>query len=182
MSLDENTKGFMKEIIEFISLIRASEKERYELQKKFMEDTIKTIKDISESIKASSEYLRTSIEKLKETLSTGIDNIRKEISVDSIIEAKNALGETVDILQRETQLFEFKQTIHEIRSSLDNIQRKNLQQQTKNPQITANKKNIIEPEVIQKESPTEMVSELEEKKVVKKKKQVKKDEKFHIEF
>lgn len=158
----------MKEIVEFISLIRASEKERYELQKKFMEDTIKAIKDISESIKASNEYMRTSIEKLKETLSTGIDNIRKEVSVDSIIEAKNALGESIDILQRETQLFEFKQTIHEIRSSLENIQKQNLQAQPKNP-------NIIKHEVIQKE----MVSESEDEK---KKKPIKKEEKFHIEF
>ncbi len=182
MSLDENTKGFMKEIIEFISLIRASEKERYELQKKFMEDTIKAIRDISESIKASTEYMRTSIEKLKETLSTGINNIRKEMNLDSIIEAKKALGETIDILQRETQLFEFKQTIHEIRSSLENIQQKNLQKQSKNPQLTASENDFLENEKIQEESPIERVSDLEKEEHVKKKKDVKKDEKFHIEF
>ena len=179
MSLDETTKGFMKEIVEFISLIRASEKERYELQKKFMEDTIKSIKDISESIKANSEYLRTSVEKLKELLSTGIDNIRKEMNVDSIIEAKNALGETIDILQRETQLFEFKQTIHEIRSSLENIQQKNLKFQPINPHSNAKSA------VIQKSNiPIEEGSESEEAlaKNKKKKKSEKDEERFHIEF
>ncbi|MFX1451607.1 MAG: hypothetical protein ACFFCM_12230 [Promethearchaeota archaeon] len=180
MSLDETTKGFMKEIVEFISLIRASEKERYELQKKFMEDTIKSIKDISESIKANSEYLRTSVEKLKELLSTGIDNIRKEMNVDSIIEAKNALGETIDILQRETQLFEFKQTIHEIRSSLENIQQKNLKFQPKNPPSN-NESTMIQKTNIPIED-SSIESEEALAKIKKKKKPEKDDERFHIEF
>ena len=65
MSSDEAIKGFMKELVEFISLIRASEKERYQVQKTFMDETIHAIKDISESIKASAEYMRNSIEKMK---------------------------------------------------------------------------------------------------------------------
>ena len=56
----------MREVLEFISLLRASEKERYETQKKFMTDTIKTLKNISETIKNSSEFIRNNMEKMKE--------------------------------------------------------------------------------------------------------------------
>ena len=119
MGIDETTKGFMKELVEFISLIRASEKERYEVQKQFMDDTIAAMKDISESIKTTGEYIRTSMEKMKEILFSGISTIRKEMSVDTIVNAKKSLGEAIDILQRETQLHGFRQTMQEIRSSID---------------------------------------------------------------
>ena len=46
MKLSNELKPFMREVLEFISLLRASEKERYETQKKFMTDTIKTLKNI----------------------------------------------------------------------------------------------------------------------------------------
>lgn len=134
MDIDQDTKSFMKELVEFISLIRASEQERYELQKKFMEDTIGAIKEISETIKANDEYIRSNLEKMKEILTKGINNIRKEIGIDSIVQAKNVLGETVDILQKETQLTDFKQTLYEIRSTLEKLQQKDFYQKIKSQQ------------------------------------------------
>ncbi|MHA1378827.1 MAG: hypothetical protein ACTSRG_10635 [Candidatus Helarchaeota archaeon] len=195
--VDETTKGFMKELVEFISLIRASEKERYEVQKQFMDDTINTIKDISDSIKASGEYLRTNIEKLKETLTSGINTIRKEINVDTMIEAKNVLAETIDVLQKETQLHAFRQTMQDIRNSIEKIQEKKLSQSLKDL-ITASNPNLapkavspetqaksppeIKPEPPTKEEKPIQSNEQKEKKPKKSKEPKSDTEKYHIEF
>ncbi|MHA1298443.1 MAG: hypothetical protein ACTSO9_03265 [Candidatus Helarchaeota archaeon] len=190
MGIDETTKDFMKELIEFISLIRASEKERYEIQKQFMDDTINTIKDISESIKATEEYLRTNMEKLKEILTSGISTIRKDMNIDTIVEAKNVLGESIDILQKETQLHAFRQTMQEIRSSIEELQQMNLSKSLNNlknvatekvPEIQAASKPQVKPKPVQvKEVGTTAVEE--EKKTKRTKKPTKISEKYHIDF
>lgn len=189
--VDETTKGFMKELIEFISLIRASEKERYDVQKQFMNDTINTIKDISESIKASGEYMRTSIEKLKEILTNGINTIRKEVNIDTIVDAKNVLGETIDVLQKETQLHTFKQTMQDIRESIEKLQEKKLALSIKELQTVQNidKTQIDTPQKPQVSNSPEKKKEsisvkmtASEKEKEKKTAPKSKKETFHIDF
>jgi len=122
--LSNELKPFMREVLEFISLLRASEKERYETQKKFMIDTIKTLKNISETIKNSSEFIRNNMEKMKEMLSTDIAVLKKESSIDSIINANKTLEESIEMVQRGVQIMEIRQAMAGSRSMVDDIRSK----------------------------------------------------------
>lgn len=107
-------KSFMKEVIEFFALMRASEKERYELLKKFTDDSIKMLRDIGQSVKKDSDYLRESMEKLKQLTIDNIDLIRTEAGADSFLKAREALEESLEVFQRTIQIMEYHQTIQQI--------------------------------------------------------------------
>lgn len=114
----------MREVLEFISLLRASEKERYETQKKFMTDTIKTLKNISETIKNSSEFIRNNMEKMKEMISTDIAALKKESSLESLQNANKTLEESIEMVQRGVQIMEYRQAMAGSRNVLDDIREK----------------------------------------------------------
>ena len=121
--VSEDLKPFMREVIEFISLLRASEKERYEMQKKFITDTVKTLKDMSETIKNSSDYIRNSLEKMKEMLSTEIAQLKKESSLESLINANSVLDESIEMIQRGVQVMEYRQALTGTDQILEGIKR-----------------------------------------------------------
>ncbi|MHA1783977.1 MAG: hypothetical protein ACTSX4_09540 [Candidatus Helarchaeota archaeon] len=115
--MNEDLKPFMREVVEFISLLRASEKERYEIQKKFVTDTIKTLKDIAETINNSSDYIRNNMEKMKEMLSNEIAQLKRESSLESLISANKVLEESIEMVQRGVQIMEYRQAL----TGTDNI-------------------------------------------------------------
>ena len=115
--VNEDLKPFMREVVEFISLLRASEKERYEIQKKFVTDTIKTLKDIAETINNSSDYIRNNMEKMKEMLSNEIAQLKRESSLESLISANKVLEESIEMVQRGVQIMEYRQAL----TGTDNI-------------------------------------------------------------
>lgn len=107
-------KSFMKEVIEFFALMRASEKERYELLKKFTNDSIKMLRDIGQAVKKDSDYLRENMEKLKQLTIDNIDLIRTEAGADSFLKAREALEESLEVFQRTIQIMEYHQTLQQI--------------------------------------------------------------------
>ena len=128
---------------------------------------------------------------MKEVLSNGINKIRKEMSVDSLVEAKNVLGDTIDILQRENQLVEFRQSIRDIRNSLEEIQQKKINIKAEHPKPSKNAgqkvlKTVLTskpqppPGIISKKKKVEPITAKPIKKGKKKGKDEK--EKYHIEF
>lgn len=143
----------MREVLEFISLLRASEKERYETQKKFMTDTIKTLKNISETIKNSSEFIRNNMEKMKEMLSTDIAVLKKESSLDSLKNANKTLEESIEMVQRGVQIMDYRQAMAGSRDMVNEIRAKLLQvggvrqQAAPAPQASAQKKGKAAPVV-----------------------------------
>ncbi|NHI94600.1 MAG: hypothetical protein EAX96_19065 [Candidatus Lokiarchaeota archaeon] len=138
--MSEDLKPFMREVIEFISLLRASEKERYEMQKKFITDTVKTLKDMSETIKNSSDYIRNSLEKMKEMLSTEIAQLKKESSLESLVNANKTLEESIEMIQRGVQIMEYRQALTGADNILDNIKSDitKISQLTKNISVVTN--------------------------------------------
>ena len=113
------------------------------------------------------------------------------MSVDSLVEAKNVLGDTIDILQRENQLVEFRQSIRDIRNSLEEIQQKKINIKAEHPKPSKNAgQKVLKTVLTSKPQPTPGVISKEKNvepitaKPIKKGKKKGKDEKekYHIEF
>ncbi len=104
----------MKEVVEFFTAMRASEKERFESMKKFMSESINALRDVTQVIKQNAEYLRESLEKLKEITMDNLSAIRTQSGADSILKARKALDESLEIFQRTIQVMEYQKTLQEI--------------------------------------------------------------------
>ncbi|MHA1798879.1 MAG: hypothetical protein ACTSVY_10585 [Candidatus Helarchaeota archaeon] len=155
--MNEDLKPFMREVVEFISLLRASEKERYEIQKKFVTDTIKTLKDIAETINNSSDYIRNNMEKMKEMLSNEIAQLKRESSLESLISANKVLEESIEMVQRGVQIMEYRQALTGTDNILEHIKSDILKisEISKQTKITSNeieKEKKIERPVTEKEA------------------------------
>ena len=85
--MDNNLQPFIKEVIEFFTMMRAAEKERFEVVKKFTTESLTTLRDVAQTIKQNADYLRESIEKLKEITQDNLNAIRSESGIDSFMKA-----------------------------------------------------------------------------------------------
>lgn len=120
----EQFTSFVQEALEFLSLLRASEKERFESQKKFMEETTKILKDLAESIQKNNTVIKTALEELKGSINDELKKITDNIGLDNLTRAISALESSVDLLQRGSTLLEYKYTVQKTRDILDELQKR----------------------------------------------------------
>ena len=117
----EQFSTFVQEALEFLSLLRASEKERFEAEKKFMAETTKILKELAESIKKNNDIIKTSLDDLKKSVSSEIKKIEEKIGVNTLNKAIDALESSVDLLQKGSTMLDYKFTIQKVRDMLDDI-------------------------------------------------------------
>lgn len=123
----EQFTSFVQEALEFLSLLRASEKERFESQKKFMSETTKILKDLAESILTNNTVIKNALEDLKVSLNDEVKKISESIGLDNLMQAINALEDSVDLLQRGSTILDYKFTVQKTREILDELQKKKSQ-------------------------------------------------------
>ncbi|TFG05325.1 MAG: hypothetical protein EU536_02385 [Promethearchaeota archaeon] len=119
----EQFSSFVQEVLEFLSLIRASEKERFEAEKKFMAETTGVLKGLAASVQSNNELIKTSLENLALAVDSKLKDVEEKIGIDKLTQAINALEIAVDLLQRGSTLLDYKFTVQKTRDMLDEIKR-----------------------------------------------------------
>lgn len=117
----EQFSSFVQEALEFLSLLRASEKERFETEKKFMAETTKILKELAMSIQNNNTLIKNSLENLQKAVDTKIEKIVEKIGMDQLNHAISALEASVDLIQRGSTLMDYKYTLQKTRDLLDEV-------------------------------------------------------------
>ncbi|MDD1778051.1 MAG: hypothetical protein LUQ65_07760 [Candidatus Helarchaeota archaeon] len=120
----EQFTSFVQEALEFLSLLRASEKERFESQKKFMDETTKILKDLADSIQKNNTLIKNTLEELKGSVNDELKKITDNIGLENLTQAISALESSVDLLQRGSTILEYKYTVQKTRDILDELQKR----------------------------------------------------------
>ena len=123
----EQFSSFVQEALEFLSLLRASEKERFEAQKKFMTETTKILKELAESNKKVHALIKTSMDDLKQLVDFQIKKIEEKIGVETLTQAIKSLETSVDLLQRGSTILDYKFTVQKTRDLLDELKGNTMQ-------------------------------------------------------
>jgi hypothetical protein len=123
----EQFTSFVQEALEFLSLLRASEKERFESQKKFMEETTKILKDLAESIQKNNTVIKNALDELKGSVNDELKKITDNIGLENLTQAISALESSVDLLQRGSTILDYKYTVQKTRDILDELQKRKAQ-------------------------------------------------------
>lgn len=123
----EQFTSFVQEALEFLSLLRASEKERSEAQKKFMGEATKILKDLAESILKNNTVIKNTLEDLQVSLNNEVKKISENIGLENLTQAISALDNAVDLLQKGSTILDYKFTVQKTREILDEIQKKKSQ-------------------------------------------------------
>ena len=119
----EQFTSFVQEALEFLSLLRASEKERFEAQKKYMDETTKILKDLAETILKNNTVIKNALDDLKGSLNAELKQIEENLGLENLMQAINALESSVDLLQRGSTILDYKFTVQKTREILDEIQK-----------------------------------------------------------
>lgn len=119
----EQFSDFVQESLEFLSLLRASEKERFEAEKKFMNETNKILKELAASINKNNSLVKNTLEDLKKSINSELKKIEKNIGLDTLSQAIKSLESSVDLLQRGSTILEYKFTIQKTREMLDELRK-----------------------------------------------------------
>ncbi|MHA1649706.1 MAG: hypothetical protein ACTSYB_05895 [Candidatus Helarchaeota archaeon] len=119
----EQFSSFVQEALEFLSLLRASEKERFEAEKKFMKETTKILKELAISINKNNNLIKTTLEELKRSVNNELKKIEEKIGIETLSEAIKALETSVDLLQRGSTILDYKFTIQKTREMLDELKK-----------------------------------------------------------
>ncbi|NVM55644.1 MAG: hypothetical protein HWN66_18235 [Candidatus Helarchaeota archaeon] len=117
----EQFSSFVQEALEFLSLLRASEKERFAAEQKFMTETTKLLKELAESIKKNNVIIKTSLDDFKQTVNHEIKKIEEKVGIDMLNQAIKSLETSVDLLQRGSTMLDYKFTIQKTRDLLDEL-------------------------------------------------------------
>lgn len=133
----EEFSSFVKEALEFLSLLRASEKERFEAEKKFMAETSKLLKELAESIQKNNATIKTSLDDLKKSVDNEIKRIEEKIGLDKLTQAIKALDTSVDLLQRGSTIMDYKHTVQKTRDLLDDLKKSGGSTKTSSPSSSA---------------------------------------------
>lgn len=120
----EQFTSFVQEALEFLSLLRASEKERFESQKKFMDETTKILKDLADSIQKNNTLIKNTLEELKGSVNDELKKITANIGLENLTQAITALESSVDLLQRGSTILDYKYTVQKTRDILDELQKR----------------------------------------------------------
>jgi hypothetical protein len=123
----EQFSSFVREALEFLSLLRASEKERFETEKKFMKETTKVLKELAESINKNNTLVKNTLEDLKRTVTIEIKKVEEKIGLNNLTEAIGALEKSVDLLQRGSTILDYKFTIQKTREMIDELKKSSSQ-------------------------------------------------------
>ncbi len=123
----EQFSSFVQEALEFLSLLRASEKERFEIEKKFMTETTKILKDLAESITKNNSVIKATLDDLKKSVNGEIKRIEDKIGITELNEAIKALESAVNLLQRGSTILDYKFTIQKTREMLDDLKKTTFQ-------------------------------------------------------
>ncbi len=126
----EQFSSFVREALEFLSLLRASEKERFETEKKFMKETTKVLKELAESINKNNNLVKNTLEDLKRTVTIEIKKVEEKIGLSTLTEAIRALEKSVDLLQRGSTILDYKFTIQKTREMIDELKKSSSQIRT----------------------------------------------------
>jgi len=123
----EQFTSFVQESLEFLSLLRASEKERFESEKKFMAETTKILKDLADSIQKNNILIKNALEELKGSINDELKKITDNIGLENLTQAISALESSVDLLQRGATILDYKYTMQKTRDILDELQKRKAQ-------------------------------------------------------
>ncbi|MFX1294363.1 MAG: hypothetical protein ACFFD2_05855 [Promethearchaeota archaeon] len=119
----EQFSDFVQEALEFLSLLRASEKERFEAEKKFMTETTNILKELAASVNKNNETIEKTLEDLKKSVNNEIKKIEHKIGLDTLTQAIKSIESSVDLLQRGSTILEYKFIIQKTRELLDELRK-----------------------------------------------------------
>ena len=114
-SQEGNVSQEIRKLVMLISDLRNKDNERYTEHVRFMNETMKFIKDISDKMNNNWEKINKTIVKLDTTISDSLDMLLTGINPEGIKETSRSLKEIVETMGKSMQTINLENVMRELR-------------------------------------------------------------------
>lgn len=114
-SQDKNISKEIRKLVMLISDLRNKDNERYTEHVRFMNETMKFIKDISDKMNNNWDKINKTIVKLDTTISDSLDMLLTGINPEGIKETSRSLKEIVETMGKSMQTINLENVMRELR-------------------------------------------------------------------